>query len=119
MNFFGMIRIARNVFMEIRTQKKYNHSFLIPYLDELEKKYIGQFPPEQRQKILNYYGIFITAFLCSSYKKLAGSALSLEERKRATLFGILTPVGDDLFDLDKLDEAAIRQITFHPETYNA
>lgn len=119
MNFFGMIRIAWNVFKEIRVQKKYNHSFLIPYLDELEKKYNGQFPSEQRQKILNYYGIFITAFLCSSYKKLAGTTLSFEERKRATLFGILTPVGDDLFDLDKLDEAAIRQITFHPETYNA
>lgn len=119
MNAFGMIRIARNVFKEIRAQKKYNHAFLIPYLDEFEKKYDGKFPPEQRQKILNYYGIFITAFLCSSYKKLAGKKLTLEERKRATLFGILTPVGDDLFDLDKLDEAAIRQITFHPETYMA
>ncbi len=119
MNIFGMIRIARNVFKEIRAQKKYNHSFLIPYLNELEKKYNGQFPAEQRQKILNYYGIFITTFLCSSYKKLAGKKLTLEERKRATLFGILTPVGDDLFDLDKLDEAAIRQITFHPETYSA
>ena len=119
MNFFGMIRIAWNVFKEIRVQKKYNYSFLIPYLDELEKKYNGQFPSEQRQKILNYYGIFITAFLCSSYKILAGARLSMDERKRATLFGILTPVGDDLFDLDKLDEAAIRQITFHPETYAA
>ena len=119
MNAFGMIRIAWNVFKEIRIQKKYNQTFLIPYLNELEKKYHGQFQPEQRQKILNYYGIFITSFLCSSYKKLEGKKLSPEERKRATLFGILTPVGDDLFDLDKLDNAAIRQITFQPETYHA
>ncbi|MBS1729985.1 MAG: hypothetical protein JSS67_04320 [Bacteroidetes bacterium] len=119
MNFIGMIRIAWNVYKEIRIQKKYNQSFLIPYLDELEIKYRGHFPEEQRQKILNYYGIFITSFLCSSYKKLAGKTLSPDERKRATLFGILTPVGDDLFDLDKLDEASIRQITFHPETYEA
>ena len=66
MNAFGMIRIAWNVFKEIRIQKKYNQTFLIPYLNELEKKYHGQFQPEQRQKILNYYGIFITSFLCSS-----------------------------------------------------
>lgn len=119
MNVFGMIRIAWNVFKEIRIQKKYNHTFLIPYLNELEKKYNGQFSLEQRQKILNYYGIFITSFLCSSYKKLEGKKLTMEERNRATLFGILTPVGDDLFDMDKLDNTAIRQITFHPETYDA
>jgi hypothetical protein len=45
--------------------------------------------------------------------------LSDEERKRATLFGILTPVGDDLFDIDKLDNESIQQITFHPETFHA
>ncbi|HYJ64646.1 MAG TPA: hypothetical protein VEV62_12940, partial [Parafilimonas sp.] len=92
---------------------------MIPYLDELEKKYNGKFQPEQRGKILKYYGLFITSFLCSSYKRLYGKALSDEERKRATLFGILTPVGDDLFDIDKLDGKNIQQITFHPETYNA
>jgi hypothetical protein len=57
--------------------------------------------------------------LCSSYKRLYGKALSNDERKRATLFGILTPVGDDLFDIDKLDKESIQQITFHPETFNA
>ena len=119
MNFFRYINIARKVYSEIKVQKQFNKTFLIPYLNELEKKYYGEFQPEQRKKILNYYGLFITSFLCSSYKRLYGKKLSDEERKRATLFGILTPVGDDLFDIDKLDKESIRQITFHPETFNA
>ena len=119
MNFFRYINIAGKVYSEIKVQKQFNKTFLIPYLDELEKKYNGKFQAEQRNKILNYYGLFITSFLCSSYKRLYGKKLNNEERKRATLFGILTPVGDDLFDIDKLDNASIRQITFHPEVFNA
>ena len=119
MNFFRYINIAGKVYSEIKVQKQFNKTFLIPYLDELEKKYNGKFQPEQRRKILDYYGLFITSFLCSSYKRLYGKKLSQEERKRATLFGVLTPVGDDLFDIDKLDNESIRQITFQPETFTA
>lgn len=119
MNFFRYINIAAKVYSEINTQKQFTKTFLIPYLNELELKYGGKFQPEQRGKILNYYGLFITSFLCSSYKSLYGKKLSDEERKRATLFGILTPVGDDLFDTDKLDIKSIRQITFQPESFNA
>jgi hypothetical protein len=119
MSVFTYIRIAQKVYTEIKTQKKFNRDFLIPYLNELETKYNGKFQPEQKGKILNYYGLFITSFLCSSYKRLYGKILSDDERKRATLFGVLTPVGDDLFDIDKLDIENIRQITFYPETYNA
>lgn len=119
MSFFRYISIARSVYKEIQIQKQFNKDFLIPYLNELEIKYNGKFQEEQRQKILNYYGLFITSFLCSSYKRLYGQTLSYEERKRATLFGILTPVGDDLFDIDKLKIEDIRKITFDPENYNA
>jgi len=119
MSFFRYISIARRVYKEIQIQKRFNNDFLIPYLDELETKYNGKFQAEQRQKILNYYGLFITSFLCSSYKRLYGKTLSYDERKRATLFGILTPVGDDLFDIDKLKIEDIRKITFAPESYDA
>jgi hypothetical protein len=119
MNFFRYIFIARKVYKEIKIQKQFNQTFLVPYLNELEKKYNGKFQPEQRGKILNYYGIFITSFLCSSYTRLRGRKLTDEERKRATLFGVLTPVGDDLFDIDKLDNASIQQITFRPESFVA
>jgi len=119
MALLNYIRIARNIYKEIQIQQQFNKSFLIPYLNELEKKYRGTFAPEQKQKILNYYGVFITSFLCSSYKRLYGKKLAEDERKRATLFGILTPVGDDLFDKDSLDIESIRTITFRPEHYTA
>src|SRR5689334_2433666 len=119
MNLFTYISTARKVYKEIKIQKRFNKTFLIPYLAALERKHDGIFEPEQKKKILDYYGMFITSFLCSSYKRLYGKQLTAEERKRATLFGILTPVGDDLFDIDKLDIASIQQITFEPEQYTA
>jgi hypothetical protein len=119
MNLFSYISAFSKIYKEIKVQKQFNKDFLIPCLDELEKKYCGHFQPEQRVKILNYYGLFITSFLCSSYKRLYGETLDYNERKRATLFGILTPVGDDLFDVDKLDIESIRTITYHPENFTA
>ena len=119
MSLVTYINITRRIYKEIQVQKRFNKDFLIPYLDELERKYNGNFQPEQKTKILKYYGLFITSFLCSSYKKLYGETLTPDERKRATLFGILTPVGDDLFDVDKLPNEDIRTITFTPEQYNA
>lgn len=112
LNYF---RAYYKLYKELRIQKEYNRRFLLPYLKELEIKHSGKFSEEQREKIIKYYGLFITAFLCSSYKRLEGSSLSEAERKRATLFGILTPVGDDLFDVDKLSNEEIEKITFDPE----
>ncbi|HVX52547.1 MAG TPA: hypothetical protein VHB48_20470 [Chitinophagaceae bacterium] len=119
MSALTYFNIGRRIYKEIQTQKQFNKDFLIPYLNELEHRYQGKFQPEQRGKILKYYGLFITSFLCSSYKRLYGQQLSADERKRATLFGILTPVGDDLFDVDKLPIDDIRTITYQPETYQA
>ncbi|HWB24789.1 MAG TPA: hypothetical protein VG738_04885 [Chitinophagaceae bacterium] len=119
MSVLTYFTIGRRVYKEIQTQKKFNKDFLIPYLDELEQRHHGTFQPEQRGKILKYYGLFITSFLCSSYKRLYGQPLTAGERKRATLFGVLTPVGDDLFDIDKLPIEDIRTITYHPEDYTA
>jgi len=119
MRLFRYISISLKVYKSIKKQKQYNKAFLVPYLHELEIKYGGIFPEEQKQKILNYYGLFITSFLCCSYTRLLGRSLTDSERKRATVFGILTPVGDDLFDEDKLDLESIRQITSTPEKYTA
>lgn len=124
MEFFPMgllnyISLARKLYLELRKQKRFNKSFLVPYLSELENRFQGKFRPEQKERILGYYGLFIPSFLCSSYKRLGGKTLSEEERKRATLFGILTPVGDDLFDIDHLDISQIREIALSPESYRA
>lgn len=119
MRLFKYISIILRIYREIKFQKHYNKVFLLPYLQQLEIEYGGKFKDEQKQKILNYYGLFITSFLCSSYKRLQGKPLTGAERKRTTLFGILTPVGDDLFDEDKLDIESIRSITFSPHSYTA
>ena len=115
----GYVSAFTTVWKEIKQQKRFNQTFLLPYLTELETKYNGRFAPEQRDKIVYYYGLFITSFLCSSYKRLYGKTLTEEERKRATLFGILTPVGDDLFDVEKLDAKTIYNLTFQPESIAA
>ncbi len=117
MRLFKYAGTILRIYREIKIQKQYNKLFLLPYLHQLEITYGGKFKEEQKQKICNYYGLFITSFLCSSYKKLQGRQLTDAERKRATLFGILTPVGDDLFDEDKLDIESIRVITFDPESF--
>jgi hypothetical protein len=119
MRLLKYIGTTLRVYREVKFQKQYNKVFLLPYLQELEIKYSGKFKEEQKQKICNYYGLFISSFLCSSYKKLQGKKFTDAERKRATLFGILTPVGDDLFDEDRLDIESIRSITFSPESYTA
>ena len=119
MRLFRYINISRHVYKEIKKQQQYNKTFLVPYLHELENKYGGTFPDEQKKKILNYYGLFITSFLCSNYTKLYGRTLTDVEKKRSTLFGILTPAGDDLFDVDKLDTERIHLITYDPQNYTA
>ena len=57
--------------------------------------------------------------MCASFKRLYGKTLTTAERQRVSLFGILTPVGDDLFDIDKLDVESIRTITFTPDKFEA
>ena len=119
MNLMNYFSIFRKVYGEIKVQKQFNKDFLLPYLKELETTFGGSFMPEQKNKIVNYYGLFITSFLCSSYKRLYGKLLTSDERRRTTLFGILTPVGDDLFDIDRLDIESIKAITFTPDNYTA
>lgn len=119
MNLLTYCTALFKVKSEIEKQKRFNRRFLIPYIKNLEEKYNGAFSTPQLKKILHYYGLFIPSVLCASYKRLYGKTLTEEERKRVTLFGILTPVGDDLFDIDKLDVESIRTITFTPEQFNA
>ncbi len=110
-----MIRFRK----ELKEQQHFIRTYLNPYLEELQKNYNGTFDEEQLKKIRSYYGLFIPTVLCSSYKHLYNEKYTEPERKRATLFGILTPVGDDLFDIDKLNAAEINEITYRPETYDA
>ncbi|MDQ6812303.1 MAG: hypothetical protein M3040_00975 [Bacteroidota bacterium] len=119
MIILSYVRTLLRLRRELKKQQHYITTFLNPYLNELQQKYSGSFRDEQLKKIRQYYGLFIPTILCASYKHLYGETYTKNERKRATLFGILTPVGDDLFDIDKLDAQAINKITYHPEKYQA
>lgn len=117
MNLVTYFKALKNLYREIKIQKRFNETFLKDYISSLETQYGGHFRDDQLKKIYSYYGLFIPAVLCSSFKKLYGQPFTEDERKRATLFGILTPVGDDLFDIDNLDTEAIKKITYRPHEY--
>ena len=119
MNFLNYFTAGFQVVKELRKQRRFNQAFLVHYLSELENKYQGSFSKEQLFKINQYYGLLIGPILCGSYKMLYGQAFGEEERKRATLFGILTPLGDDLFDVHHLPIEKISALTFEPEQYQA
>ena len=119
MNILNYFSAFFQVVKEIRTQQRFNKDFLVPYLKELEESHKGKFSEEQRFKIEKYYGLLIGPILCATYKMLYGEEFTKEERKRATLFGILTPLGDDLFDVYNLPIEKITQLTFEPENYQA
>ena len=119
MNVFNYFTAFFQVVKELRKQQQFNKSFLSYYLLELESKYQGKFSDEQRFKIEKYYGLLIGPILCGTYKILYGSEFTEGERKRATLFGILTPVGDDLFDVFHLPIEKITKLTFDPANYDA
>ena len=119
MNFLNYFTSCYQVVRELRIQQHFNKIFLADYLTTLEKKYQGTFNEEQRFKIEKYYGLLIGPILCGTYKMLYGSGFTEEERKRATLFGILTPLGDDLFDVYHLPIEKITNLTFDPSNYDA
>lgn len=119
MNLLNYFKACFQVVKELQKQQQFNKSFLSDYLLELEKRYQGKFSDEQRFKIEKYYGLLIGPILCGTYKMLYGSEFTEEERKRATLFGILTPLGDDLFDVYHLAIEKITNLTFDPSNYDA
>lgn len=119
MNLLDYLISFLQVKKALQVQKKYKDTYLEPYLAKLEKEHKGNFSTEQKFKIQKYYGVLIPAILCNSYKNLYGDTLNDNERERATLFGILTPIGDDLFDVDKLPIDKITALTFEPDAYNA
>ena len=119
MDVFNYFTACYQVVKELRKQQHFNKVFLRSYLKELEEKYQGNFSDEQRFKIEKYYGLLIGPILCGTYKMLYGSGFTKEERKRATLFGILTPLGDDLFDVYHLPIERITNLTFDPSNYDA
>jgi len=114
---FTFCKVLFALLKEFRTQQKFNTEYLIPRLASIEAKCNGHFTDEQIFKIKKYYAIFIPTLISSQLKYIYSQRLSEIERERATLFGILTPLYDDIFDQESLPETDYKQITIKPHDY--
>lgn len=118
MKAFTFCNVLFALLKELLTQQKFNKQYLNPRLASLETKCDGHFSNEQLFKIKRYYALFIPTLICSQLKYIYSQRLSEKERARATLFGILTPLYDDLFDLESLSEKDYKLITLKPHEFN-
>lgn len=119
MKALTFFKVIFTLLRELRVQRKFNQEYLIPKIKSLEATCDGHFTPEQLFKIKNYYSLFIPTLICSQLKYIYNDELSNTERMRTTLFGILTPLYDDIFDLESLSDSEYKQITLQPNEYRA
>ena len=119
MKAFTFPKVIYILLKELRTQRKFNQKYLTSKIKSLEAECDGHFSAEQLFKIKKYYSLFIPTLICSQLKYIYSEELSNTERMRATLFGILTPLYDDIFDLESLSDEEYKQITVQPEDYQA
>lgn len=119
MKVFYYFKVLFTLIREFRTQEKFNKEYLFPKIKSLESECNGFFTSEQLFKIKKYYGLYIPAIISSQIKYIYSQKLTEIERKRASLFGILTPLYDDIFDLESLSEENYRQITLDPNEHQA
>lgn len=86
------------IYKELRAQKKYINDIVEPYLNKLEVRHNGLFTKYQRFKITSSYCLYVPVIVCYSVSRLIGQPISQEQRKSATMMGLITPLYDDLLD---------------------
>lgn len=109
----------RRLRKELQLQKAFNASFLEDELARLQQQYKGVFSQPLLKKIKGFYGLLVPTVLCSSYCHLAGEKFTDDERRRAMVISIMTPVYDDFFDEGTLTTKGIEEITARPQSYQA
>ena len=107
------------IYRELRAQKKYIKDIVEPYLNELEVRHNGLFTKYQRFKITSSYCLYVPVIVCYSVSRLIGQPISQEQRKSATMMGLITPLYDDLLDELNLTPTQIEQLTTAPESYQS
>jgi hypothetical protein len=107
------------IYKELRAQKKYINDIVEPYLNKLEVRHNGLFTKYQRFKITSSYCLYVPVIVCYSVSRLIGQPISQEQRKSATMMGLITPLYDDLLDELNLTPNQIEQLTTAPENYQS
>lgn len=119
MNLYMFFKTAIVIYRELRAQKKYIKDIVEPYLNELEVRHNGLFTKYQRFKITSSYCLYVPVIVCYSVSRLIGQPISQEQRKSATMMGLITPLYDDLLDELNLTPTQIEQLTTAPESYQS
>ncbi len=117
MQLIKIIKVYNRLRQQSVLQKYYNHQFLEPFLYSLENKYNGRFTNSFLKKIKKFYCLLVPTVLCSSYCNLAGRTFTEQERKKATIISLMTPLYDDFFDNKTLSADQIEIITKNPADF--
>ncbi len=107
------------IFRELRAQKKYINDVVEPYLNELEVRHNGLFSKYQRFKITSSYCLYVPVIVCYSVSRLISKPITQQQRRSATMMGLITPLYDDLLDELNLTPSQIEQLTIAPENYQS
>lgn len=101
----------------LKRQKGYNDAYVKNFLEPHYNYYNRKLNPGTQRKIFSYYVPAIPLFVHGISILQRGSGLSVTETQKSILMGILTPVYDDLLDLNQIAIEHQKQVFLHPESY--
>lgn len=90
---------------------------IFPLLDATRQNNDGSLDKEDFKKITSYYGLAVPAILGEAFCVLRGSGMTLKERLAATSQGIITGLGDDFFDKNRMGEAELKSFLERPHDF--
>lgn len=109
------LRPLRHLLAALRTQRHWNHDHLEPVL----RPYRKQGDVVDWQKITGYYALAVPAVIGEAFALLRSAPLTEQERAAMTYLGALSPVLDDLYDLQHLSTEAIESLVHHHHAASA
>lgn len=117
MYIFQLVKTSGFILRFFKKQKRYNQQFIPVYLQPFYLQYKQELLPATLKKIHNYYCLGVPA-TCAIYAGIYGKKLTTDQRKLATLAGILTPLIDNFTDHQTLSAEALDRLTTAPERFH-
>lgn len=112
---FTLPSVAFFLFQNLRKQKRFIKTQILPELQYFEENNDGSLKKEDFKKITSYYALGVPAILGYSFSVLRGFPLNRKEQTSITYLGGISGLLDDLFD--EIDKKVLHLETFifHPE----
>jgi hypothetical protein len=105
------------VIKNINRQKKFIEKNISPELESALKKADGSFDASDCEKITGYYGLAVPAVLGEAFCALRGEPMNERERNCTTSQGVITGLGDDFFDKQRLSDEAVKDLVENPHNF--